>query len=177
MRNALPSNAPPSAQDRPPSVRRRRGRCGRRASLLLLVLPRWGLPLLALPAMVVALLAPARSARADTSWQTAPALPAARGFLAAATGADGTIYAIGGYDSSGTPQGTVYSFKPGTDTSWQTAPALPAARALLAAATGADGTLYAIGGQDSVFNFQSTVYSFKPGADTSWQTAPALPAA
>ncbi|MBV9280686.1 MAG: hypothetical protein JOZ41_11430 [Chloroflexi bacterium] len=132
------------------------------------------LPLLVILTVVAALLVPARMVQASPVWQTAPALPSARERLAATTGADGTIYAIGGQDSSG-DHNTVYSFKPGTDTSWQTAPSLPAARESLAATTGADGTLYAIGGFDG--GSQSTVYSFKPGADTSWQTAPALPAA
>jgi hypothetical protein len=109
----------------------------------------------------------------DTSWQTAPALPAARAALAATTGSDGTIYAIGGLTCDITAcsdHGTVYSFMPGTDTSWQTAPSLPAAHSDLAATTGTDGTIYAIGGYSSVTG-HNTVYSFKPGTDTSWQLA------
>jgi N-acetylneuraminic acid mutarotase len=114
----------------------------------------------------------------DTTWQTAPSLPAARWDLAATTGTDGTLYAIGGMDNSYTPQSTVYSFKPGTDTSWHTAPSLPTARFSLAATTASDGTLYAIGGNVVTnTNPQSTVYSFKPGMDITWQTAPSLPAA
>jgi N-acetylneuraminic acid mutarotase len=118
----------------------------------------------------------------DTSWQTAPSLPQAVYGLAATTGADGTIYAIGGWGCTTDPidscgaQSTVYRFKPGTDTSWQTAPSLPAARWSLGAVTGADGTIYAIGGRDSAWNPQSSVYSLAPGA-TSWQAAPSLPAA
>jgi N-acetylneuraminic acid mutarotase len=134
------------------------------------------LPLLLILAVVAALLLPARLAQAAATWQGAPSLPAPRWELAATTGSDGTLYAIGGRSGSGgSYQSTVYSFKPGTDTSWQTAPALPALRGALAAATGKDGTLYAIGGSDG--GFRSTVYSFKPGTDTSWQTAPSLPAA
>src|SRR5229473_1667131 len=139
------------------------------------------LPLLAVLAMVSVALLSAPLVEAAATWQTAPPLPAARANLAAATGADGTLYAIGGV--AGITVQTVYSFKPGTDTAWQTAPSLPAARSRLAAATGSDGTLYAIGGSDGgsggniAFSPQSTVYSFKPGTDTAWQTAPALPAA
>src|SRR5229473_230723 len=133
------------------------------------------LPLLAVLAMVSVALLSAPLVEAAATWQTAPPLPAARANLAAATGADGTLYAIGGV--AGITVQTVYSFKPGTDTAWQTAPALPAALHTLAAATGADGTLYAIGGLDASTNVRNTVYSFKPGTDTAWQTTPTLPAA
>jgi outer membrane protein assembly factor BamB len=104
----------------------------------------------------------------DTAWQTGPGLPVPLDFLAATTGADGTLYAIAGREESAIVQTTVYSFKPGTDAVWQTAPALPAARDDLAAVTGADSTLYAIGGRDNNGNRQSTVYSFKP--DTTLTT-------
>jgi len=116
-----------------------------------------------------------RLAPGATSWQAAPALPAPRSELTAATGADGSIYAIGGDDASGNIQSTVYRLAPGA-TSWQAAPALPAALDSLAAATGADGSIYAIGGQGNPETSQSTVYRLAPGA-TSWQAAPALPAA
>jgi N-acetylneuraminic acid mutarotase len=125
------------------------------------------------PQSTVYSLAPGASA-----WQTtAPALPAALDVLAAATGKDGTIYAIGGESCttmSGftlcTRQSTVYTFNPGTDTQWQTmANGLPDARSDLAATTGTDGTIYAIGGRDSSNTAQSTVYSLAPGA-SAWQT-------
>jgi hypothetical protein len=111
----------------------------------------------------------------DTQWHQAPSLPAPREFLAATTGSDGTIYAIGGKNASGVGQSTVYSFKPGTDTQWQQAPSLPTDLSDLAATTGADGTIYAIGGVSLLSGEQSTVYGFRPGADTQWQTATSLP--
>jgi len=124
-----------------------------------------------------------RLAPGATSWQAAPALPAALDSLAAATGADGSIYAIGGFDSTNPnsyalAENSVYRLAPGA-TSWQAAPALPAPRSELTAATGADGSIYAIGGdatQDMRWAGQSTVDRLAPGA-TSWQAAPALPTA
>jgi hypothetical protein len=128
------------------------------------------LPLLLILTVVAALLVPPRLAQAAATWQGAPSLPAPRWELAATTGSDGTLYAIGGRSGSGgSYQSTVYSFKPGTDTSWQTAPALPATRGFLAATTGSDGTIYAIGGADSSGGFDSTVYSFT-GKDTTAPT-------
>jgi N-acetylneuraminic acid mutarotase len=131
--------------------------------------------LLLLLASIAGALPPIQSVQAAEAWRTAPALPAVREALAATTGADGTIYAIGGLDGSFVPQSTVYSYKPGVDTNWQTAPSLPSARDSLAAAVSADGTIYAIGGEDSLGEPQSTVYSFRPGVDTQWQSAPSLP--
>ena len=121
-----------------------------------------------------------RLAPGATSWQAAPALPAALDSLAAATGADGSIYAIGGFDSTNPnsyalAENSVYRLAPGA-TSWQAAPALPTALFDITAATGADGSIYAIGGQGNPETSQSTVYRLAPGA-TSWQAAPALPAA
>jgi N-acetylneuraminic acid mutarotase len=131
------------------------------------------LPLLLILVVVAALLLPARLVQAEPTWHTAPSLPAGRFELAATTGTDGTLYAIGGDD--GFPQSAVYSYKPGTDTSWQTAPSLPQPLHAPGATTGTDGTLYVIGGNHN--GPQSTVYSFKPGTDTSWQAAPSLPVA
>jgi N-acetylneuraminic acid mutarotase len=108
-------------------------------------------------------------------WQSAPSLPEALTGQAFVTGADGTLYAIGGLDSGGDPVSTVYSFNPATGTQWQTAPSLPVPLADLAAAVGADGTIYAIGGLDSGGDPVSTVYSFNPATGTQWQTAPSLP--
>src|SRR5262249_34127953 len=98
--------------------------------------------------------------------------------LAATTGADGTLYVIGGRSTDGVAQSTVYRFKPGTDILWQTAPAMPEFLESLGAATRTDGTLFAIGGSNPLLGgAQNTMYSFKPGTDTVWQNAPGLPAA
>src|SRR5207237_819732 len=107
----------------------------------------------------------------DTAWRTFASLPAARANLAATTGSDGTLYAIGGYDGSGI-QSTVYAFTPGVDTAARTFTSLPAAPAALAATPGSDGTVYAIGGWDSSGAPQSTVNAYIPAA-----VAPAITSA
>src|SRR5205085_3707678 len=50
-----------------------------------------------------------------TTWLAAPPLLAARDALAATTGSDGTLYAIGGREDNYAPQSTVYAFTPGVD--------------------------------------------------------------
>jgi N-acetylneuraminic acid mutarotase len=119
----------------------------------------------------------------DSVWRTMPSLPAPRSDLAAATGSDGTIYAIGGGDATGLAQSSVYAYRPGVDSAWRTLPSLPDGRAGLAAATGTDGTLYAIGGfsnlnnNPSVYQGNSTVYAYRPGVDSGWRTVASLPSA
>jgi N-acetylneuraminic acid mutarotase len=74
-------------------------------------------------------------------------MPTGREFVAAATGPDGRIYAIGG--ALGGPgvgdTNSVEAYTPGTN-SWATVASMPTARAGFAAATGPDGRIYAIGG-------------------------------
>jgi kelch-like protein 18 len=64
--------------------------------------------------------------------------------LAAATGPDGRIYAIGGYDGSG-DVASVEAYDPNTDT-WSFVASMNYARSAHAATTGLDGTIYSIGG-------------------------------
>src|SRR5262245_6651400 len=59
--------------------------------------------------------------------------------LAAVTGRDGHIYAIGGNDVA-----TVEGYDPASDT-WTTRASMPTARGGLAAVAGPDGRIYAIG--------------------------------
>src|SRR5437763_14266322 len=47
-------------------------------------------------------------------WSTAAPMSTARGYLAAARGPNGTIYAIGGYDTRGRPLRTVAAYNPRT---------------------------------------------------------------
>jgi hypothetical protein len=94
------------------------------------------------------------------TWSTVPSLPAARQALAAATGPDGTIYALGGQTvpvlgrltmtQGRVPDPTNYSnevdaYDPFTST-WRVMPSLPTARLDLGAAVGTDGTIYALAG-------------------------------
>jgi len=107
------------------------------------------------------------------TWSTVAALPEARYGLAAATGADGTIYALGGANASFTAQSTVYAYTPAMD-SWSQVADLPGARVDLAATTGADGTIDAIGGADASNTLQSSVYAYSP-ATGNWAPLPTLP--
>jgi N-acetylneuraminic acid mutarotase len=97
-------------------------------------------------------------------WSVVASLPTARENLAAAVGADGTIYAIGGQTVTNAAlnakpifrgeqivvaadfSSEVDAYNPATAT-WTIMPALPTARMNLAAAARPDGTIYAIGGR------------------------------
>src|SRR5439155_19023786 len=89
---------------------------------------------------------------ATNSWATVAPMATGREGLAAATGPDGLVYAIGGTNTGeSTSLNTVEAYPPGTN-GWVTAASMPTARFLLAAATGPDGRIYAIGGNDSSSN-------------------------
>jgi N-acetylneuraminic acid mutarotase len=107
------------------------------------------------------------------SWSAVASLPTARLGLAAATGFDGRIYAIGGTNGSNVFN-TVEAYNPVTN-SWSAVATLPTARFGLTAATGFDGRIYAIGGIDNnnVFN---TVEAYSPGTN-SWSTLTSMPTA
>jgi len=111
---------------------------------------------------------------ATNTWSQVSALPTSdRSGLAATTGADGTIYAIGGYGNTYYAQSSVFAYTPATD-SWRSLASLPGARVDLAAATGAGGAIYAIGGADASNTAQSSVYAYTPATD-SWAPLPNLP--
>jgi N-acetylneuraminic acid mutarotase len=84
---------------------------------------------------------------AQTGWSSGAPMPTARHDLAATTGPDGQIYAIGGYNSSGFVA-TVEAYNPSTN-SWSSAPSLPVITCCLTAVTGLTGQVYAIGGGGS----------------------------
>jgi N-acetylneuraminic acid mutarotase len=112
------------------------------------------------------------------TWTTAAPMPTARTELAAVTGPDGAVYAIGGsasgfgFDSLS----TVEAYDPQTDT-WETRAPMQATRTSFAAVTGTDGMIYAIGGWDSqTSEVQATVEVYDPIAD-SWSSRLSLPVA
>jgi Kelch motif len=109
------------------------------------------------------------------AWSSAPPLPTARSGLGAATGRDGNIYALGGYDGSYLT--TVEAFDP-TTMSWLTGasapPAMPTARSGVAAVTGPDGRIYAIAGQNSSAQALTTVEAYDTTSRT-WSTVGSLP--
>jgi hypothetical protein len=105
------------------------------------------------------------------TWAPVSPMPTARSGLAAVTGPDGRIYAIGGFNNL--PLATVEAYDPATGT-WTTKAPMPTARNLLAAAVGPDGRIYAIGGFDRDGFELSTVEAYDPGTN-SWVTVPPLP--
>jgi N-acetylneuraminic acid mutarotase len=84
-------------------------------------------------------------------WATVASMPTVRDYLAAATGLDGRIYAIGGDTGTDVVSGdpivvnTVGAYTPEAN-SWATVAPMPTGRHEIAAATGPDGRIYAIGG-------------------------------
>src|SRR6516164_2621961 len=81
---------------------------------------------------------------AQGSWTFVPPMPTGRAWPAAATGPDGIIYVVGGYDDTG-DLNVLESYDP-KSRQWTTLAPMPTARSALAAATGLDGRIYAIGG-------------------------------
>jgi N-acetylneuraminic acid mutarotase len=112
---------------------------------------------------------------AEGAWSTVAAMPTARIDAAAATGTDGRIYVIGGFDNNGQPLQTLEAYDP-TAMAWSPLANMPTARGGLAAARGSDGRLYAIGGRDANGNALTTVEAYDPTSNT-WTTVASLPAA
>jgi N-acetylneuraminic acid mutarotase len=108
------------------------------------------------------------------TWQMVANLPTARSFLAAATGPDGRIYAIGGNASFG-PTNIVEAYSPVTNT-WTAVASMPTRRSGLAAVTGPDGRIYAIGGVDFLQSPLplATVEAYTPATNT-WTTLASMP--
>lgn len=119
-----------------------------------------GLTLLA--ALVVTLQPSVLLASPANSWTAVHSMAFRHEALAAATGLDGRIYAIGGTGATN----IVEAYTPGTDT-WTTMANLPTPRSALAAATGTDGRIYAIGGSSG--GALKTVEAYTPSND-SWAT-------
>ncbi len=117
------------------------------------------------------------------SWSTGTnTLTSARAFAATAT-ANGYVYVIGGNDTGGTAQTTIYYSRLNTDGSvgaWSTAAySLPSAR-VGATAIAYNGYLYVLGGENSAGAEQTTSYFARINADGtigSWYTTTVLPAA
>jgi N-acetylneuraminic acid mutarotase len=110
---------------------------------------------------------------AGCSYATLAAMPTVRYGLAAATGLDGRIYAIGGVDSSSSTLSTVEAYDPTTNT-WTAVAPMPTARYGSAAVTGPDGKIYAIGGLSSSSSILSTVDAYDPSTNT-WTTLAPMP--
>jgi N-acetylneuraminic acid mutarotase len=98
------------------------------------------------------------------TWTQLPGLPDAASHIypTATTGADGTIYVIGGFNSN-----AVDAYNPQTQT-WRSLAPLPTSSYFLATATGTDGTIYAIGGTGG------QVDAYNPTTN-AWTVLPPLP--
>ena len=96
----------------------------------------------------------------------------ARDWLAATTGLDGRVYAIGGYSPDCdcfTNTAEVYS--PATDR-WQFIAPLPVPRLMASATTGADGRIYLLGGGDQINESGRRAFMYTPDTNTWSEIAP-----
>ena len=109
---------------------------------------------------------------ATNSWTAAASMPTARNGLAAVTGTDGRIYAMGGGDGAGGRLNTVEAYTPSN--TWATMSPMPTARQDFAASAGPDGRIYVMGGVDNTGNDTNAVDVFSP-ATNSWATVAPLP--
>jgi N-acetylneuraminic acid mutarotase len=98
------------------------------------------------------------------TWATKHQLNASRFLLAATTGPDGTVYAIGGASIAGAAS-TVEAYNAATDT-WSYRTNMPIKRKGLAIVTANNGLIYAIGGSTSGPAL-TTVEAFDP-ATNAW---------
>jgi N-acetylneuraminic acid mutarotase len=120
-------------------------------------------------------------ANASAGWVTLPAtLNTGRRDLAAVTGSDGKIYAIGGYNDGVTvPLSSVEAYDPANPSAgWVTLPAaLNTGRQGHVAVTGPDGRIYVIGGQTSLTYLDgalSSVEVYDPANPAAgWSVLPA----
>ncbi len=113
------------------------------------------------------------------TWAVVAPLPTARDYLGAATGTNGTIYAVGGFQGD-TPSSEVDAYNPTTN-AWTTVAPLPTARGALAVVAD-NGLIYAIGGSSNIGgsslgpNAISEVDAYNPATNT-WSTVAPLPTA
>lgn len=107
-------------------------------------------------------------------WASSAPMPTARAYLAATTGHDGRIYAIGGQDATGAALNTVEAYTPSTNT-WAAMAPMPTARFALAAVTESSGHIFAIGGYNTS-GVLNTVEAYTPSTNT-WATMSPMPTA
>jgi N-acetylneuraminic acid mutarotase len=110
------------------------------------------------------------------TWTRLPDLPNFEGFASprqfyaqAATGTDGTIYAIGGFHTN-----EVDAYNPATQT-WTQVASLPSSRYNAGVTVGTDGTIYSMGSQDTGTNtISNEVDAYNPKTNT-WTVLPPMP--
>jgi len=100
-------------------------------------------------------------------------MPTARANLVAATGSDGRIYAIGGYDANGASLAAVEAYDSKANR-WTAVAPLPRAQDALTAVTSADGRIFVIGGEDPEHRGIATVDVYDPHTHV-WTAAAPMP--
>jgi N-acetylneuraminic acid mutarotase len=100
------------------------------------------------------------------TWSLIASMKTIRADLAAVTGPDGRIYAIGGDTSR------VEAYTRETD-SWTLVASLKTTRTTFAAVAGPDGLIYAIGGRSGAVSILDSVEAYDPKTDT-WATVASL---
>jgi N-acetylneuraminic acid mutarotase len=116
-----------------------------------------------------------RSLLSGGSWAAVAPLRTARVYLGSATGNNGIIYAVGGFQQGDVPFAEVDAYNPRTNT-WTTVAPLPTARGALAVVAGNNGIIYAIGGSQGGTTCFSEVDAYNPRTNT-WTTVAPLPTA
>jgi N-acetylneuraminic acid mutarotase len=121
----------------------------------------------------IAVLSPVPAALAQGSWTTGAPMPVSRFDAPSVAGADGRIYAIGGFytDNPYRPLNHVDAYDPTTD-AWVAVSPLPTPRAGVATALGPNGLIYAFGGTDGSFNPLNAVEAYDPATGTWTQRTP-----
>jgi N-acetylneuraminic acid mutarotase len=123
-------------------------------------------------------LSSARAAPSNT-WTPVAPLIHPRAMLAAATGPDGRIYAIGGDGDIGSGVAFNEAYTPADDRWTERAP-MPTPRRWLGAALGHDGRIYAAGGMNELLTGNemglNVVEAYNPQTDT-WTTVAPMPTA
>lgn len=99
------------------------------------------------------------------SWTDVTPMPTARNSLAAATGSDGLVYAIGGTVSYSQDTTAVEAYDAATNV-WAAKASLSSARSGLAAVAGPDGLIYAIGGANFYGGISGAVEAYDPATNT-----------
>jgi N-acetylneuraminic acid mutarotase len=107
------------------------------------------------------------------AWASRASMPTARRALALAV-ANGSVYAIGGANASGTVLRTVQGYNPTTN-GWTTKASTPAARQGGNGAVTLNGMVYLPGGEDANGGLTRTLYAYNTSTNT-WSTRAQMPA-
>jgi N-acetylneuraminic acid mutarotase len=108
-----------------------------------------------------------------SAWVSRAAMPTARRALAVGV-ANGSVYAFGGANASGTVLRTVQAYSPSSN-AWTTKASLPAPRQGGNGAVTITGTVYLPGGEDAAGALTRTLYAYSVATNV-WSTRAQMPA-